>query len=59
MSIVKEEAKKLIDKLPEHATWDDIMYELYVKKKLAVALKAAEEGHVISHEAVKKRLLSQ
>jgi hypothetical protein len=59
MSVVKEEAKKLIDKLPDHATWDDIMYELYVKKKLAVALRAAEEGHVISHEEVKKRLLSQ
>ncbi len=59
MSIAKEEAKKLIDKLPEHATWDDIMYELYVKKKIAVALKAAEEGQVISHEEVKKRLLSQ
>ena len=59
MSIAKEEAKKLIEKLPEHATWDDIMYELYVKKKIAVALKAAEEGQVISHEEVKKRLLSQ
>ena len=59
MSIVKEEAKKLIDKLPDQATWDDIMYELYVKKKLAVALMADEEAHVISHEEVKKRLLSQ
>ena len=59
MCIAKEEAKKLIEKLPEHATWDDIMYELYVKKKLAVALKAAEEGRVLSHEEVKKRLLSQ
>jgi len=59
VSIAKEEAKKLIEKLPEHATWDDIMYELYVKKKLAVALKAAEEGRVLSHEEVKKRLLSQ
>jgi len=59
VSIAKEEAKKLIDKLPEHATWDDIMYELYVKKKIAVALKAAEEGQVISHDEVKKRLLSQ
>ena len=58
MSIVKEEAKKLIDKLPDHATWDDIMYKLYVKKKLAVAVRAADEGHVISHEEVKKRLLS-
>ncbi len=59
MSIVKEEAKKLIDKLPIQATWDDIMYEFYVKKKLAVALKAAEEGQVVSHEEVKKRLLSR
>ncbi len=59
MSIIKEEAKKLIDKLPDQATWDDIMYEFYVKKKLAVALVAAEEGRVISHEEVKKRFLSQ
>jgi len=53
MSIAKEEAKKLIGRLPDHATWDDIMYELYVKKKLALALKAAEEGQVISHNEVK------
>lgn len=59
MSIIKEEAKRLIDKLPDQATWDDIMYEFYVKKKLSVALKAAEEGHVVSHEEVKKKLLSQ
>jgi hypothetical protein len=59
MSIVKKEAKKLIDKLPDQVTWDDIMYEFYVKKKLAVALKAAEEGHVVSHEEAKKRLLSK
>lgn len=27
MSSVKEEAKRLIDKLPQQTTWDDIMYE--------------------------------
>ena len=59
MSMVKEEVKKLIDRLPEQATWDDIMYEFYVKKKLSVALKAAEEGRVVSHKEVKKRLLSE
>ena len=59
MSIIKEQAKKLIDRLPDQATWDDIMYEFYVKKKLAVALKAAEEGNVVSHKQVKKRLLSK
>ncbi len=59
MHILKEEAKKLIDNLPDQATWDDIMYEFYVKKKLAVALKAAEEGKVVPHKDAKKRLLSR
>ena len=58
MSIIKDEAKKMIDRLPDNATWDDIMYELYVKKKIAGGLKAAEEGRVVSHEDAKKRLLS-
>ncbi len=59
MNIVKEEAKKLIDKLPDSATWDDIMYELYVKQKITAGLKAAEEGRVVSHAEAKKRLLSK
>ena len=59
MSVVKEEARKLIDKLPDEVTWDDVMYEFYVKKKLAVALKSAEEGRVVSHEEAKKRFSSQ
>lgn len=57
MNIAKEEARKLIDKLPDQATWDDIMYEFYVRKKLEVALKAADEGRVVPHEEVKKRFL--
>jgi predicted transcriptional regulator len=59
MNIIKEEAKKMIDRLPDNATWDDIMYELYVKKKIAAGLKAAEEGKVVSHADAKKRLLSR
>jgi len=55
MSIAKEEAKKLIDRLPEQASWDDIMYEFYVRQKLETAIKAADEGKVVSHEEVKKR----
>ncbi|MGF7186467.1 putative transcriptional regulator [Desulfitispora alkaliphila] len=57
MNEIKEEAKKLIDRLPDQATWDDIMYQMYVKKKLDVSLKAAEDGEVVSHEEVKRRLL--
>ena len=59
MDLIKDEAKKLIEKLPDSATWDDIMYELYVKKKIAAGLKADDEGRVVSHEEAKKRLLSK
>ncbi len=59
MGLAKEEARRLIDTLPEQATWDDIMYEFYVKKKLAVALEAAEQGKVVSHDLARKRLLSK
>jgi hypothetical protein len=55
MSSVKEEAKKLIDRLPDQVTWDDIMHEFYVKKKIATGIKAAEEDRIVSHEEVKKR----
>jgi hypothetical protein len=59
MSPVKEEAKRLIDALPDHATWDDIMYEFYVKKKLAKALEEAAAGEVVSHQAAKEHLSSK
>ena len=58
MNIAKEEAVKLINKLPDQATWDDIMYEFYVKEKLEVALEAAQKGLVVPHEEVKKRFSS-
>ena len=59
MSVVIEEAKKLLDTLPDQASWDDILYEMYVKKKIDEGLKAADEGKLISHEDVKKRFLQK
>ena len=57
MATPKEAARQLIDHLPDHASWDDIMYELYVKQKIEAGLNDAEEGHVIPHEEVKRELL--
>jgi hypothetical protein len=52
---VKDEAKKLIDQLPNAATWDDLMYAFYIRKKVDAGLKATDEGAVVSHEEVKRR----
>lgn len=55
MSNMKDQAKKIIDNLPEQATWEDLMYQLYVKKKVENSLQAAKDGKVFSHDEVKKK----
>ena len=56
MSPVKKEAKQLIDHLRDDATWDDLMYEVYVKQKIAEGQQAAAEGRVVAHSDARKRL---
>jgi len=51
-SNLKEEIIDLIRKLPEDATIDDIMYHLYVKKKILAGIKDIEQGKVVPHEKV-------
>ncbi|MBI5751535.1 MAG: hypothetical protein HZA59_05250 [Hydrogenophilales bacterium] len=59
MSTVKDAAKEIIDRLPEEATWNDLMYELYVKQKIEAGLQAAAEGRMVSHEEVKRQFIKQ
>ena len=54
MNTIKEEAKKLIDKLPDEVSWDDIMAEIYFKQQVEQGLRDVKEGRVFSHEQVKK-----
>ena len=28
---IKDEARRLVDRLPENSTWDDLMHEIYVR----------------------------
>jgi hypothetical protein len=59
VSGVKQEAQKMIDRLPDEISWDDIIYQIYVKKKIERGMKAAQEGRVVAHEEVKKRFLTK
>ncbi|HIJ72589.1 MAG TPA: hypothetical protein HPP83_00675 [Candidatus Hydrogenedentes bacterium] len=40
----KEEAHKLIDRMPENATWDDLMHEIYVRETIAKGLADSYAG---------------
>lgn len=53
---IKEEARRLIDELPENSTWDDLMYEIYIRQAVESGLADSESGRVISVEEVRKKL---
>ena len=58
METLKQKAIKAISKLPESASIDDIMYELYVIDKVKKGREAAEHGESISIEDLKKEMQS-
>ena len=50
---IKEEARRLIDKLPQNSTWDDLMYKIYVRQAVEAGLADSEAGRVTSVEQVR------
>jgi predicted transcriptional regulator len=57
MLAVKESAKKVIENLSDQSTWDDLMYELYVRQKIDQGLDDLEKGRVVSHEEVRRMMV--
>ncbi len=54
--MIKEQAKALIDSLPDDATWEDLMAEIYFKKNVDKGLQDLEDGKTLTHDEVKERL---
>lgn len=57
---VKDEARRLIERLPDDVTWDDPMHEIYVRQAINAGLEDSRAGQVTDSAEVRKRLgLSQ
>ena len=51
---VKDEARRLVDSLPDDSTWSDVMYEIYVRQEIEKGIADIESGHFKDHNEVKK-----
>ena len=47
MSDVKQEAQSLLESLPDDATWDDLMYSIYVRQAVESGLEDSDAGRVL------------
>lgn len=56
MQTAKQEVSKLLTKLPEDCSLEDIQYHLYVLQKIERGLKDAKEGRVYTQEEVERRM---
>jgi hypothetical protein len=55
-SSIKTEAIRLVEQLPDDATWDDLQYEIYVRQSIEAGLKDCREGRTIPVAEVRRRL---
>lgn len=51
----KEEAHKLIDRLPPKATWDDLMHEIYVREAIERGLADSNAGRIKDVQEVRAK----
>ena len=52
---IKQKARNLIDKLPDNSTWDDLMYEIYVRQVVEAGLADSQAGRLISVQKVRAK----
>jgi hypothetical protein len=50
---IKEEARRLIEIMPEDSTWDDLMHEIYVRQAIESGLADSQAGRTTSVETLR------
>jgi hypothetical protein len=50
---VKEEARRLVEELPEETTWDELMYRIYVRQSIESGLEDSRQGCTVDVDSVR------
>jgi hypothetical protein len=50
---IKNEARRLVDLLPENSTWEDLMHEIYVRQLIETGLADSKAGRTTDVEQVR------
>lgn len=53
---VREETRRLAEQLPDDATWEDVLYQIYVRQSVEAGLADARAGRLVSSDEVRRRL---
>ena len=56
MSTAKEEVRKMLDRLPDDSSFEDIQYHIYVREKIEHGLEDLKAGRLLTQEEVERRM---
>ena len=56
VTTVRDEARRLVEQLPDDATWDDILYQIYVRQSVEAGLEDCRAGRLVPTSEVRRRL---
>ena len=52
---VKDEARRMVERLSDDATWEDLQYEIYFRQAVESGLKDSLEGRTVPLEEARRR----
>ncbi len=53
---IRDEARRLVEQLPDDATWDDVLYQVYVRQSVEAGLDDCRAGRFVPVAEVRRRL---
>lgn len=56
MATVKEEIRRMVESLPEDATWEDLQYSIYVRERIERGRREAADGKILDEDEVERRM---
>ncbi|MGH2950736.1 MAG: hypothetical protein ACRDKX_01675 [Solirubrobacterales bacterium] len=56
MATAKQDARKVLEKLPEEVSLEDIQYHLYVLQRIERGREDVERGRVVLQDEIEQRL---
>ncbi len=52
---IKSAARQLVDNLPDDATWDDVMYRVYVRQAIETGRQDVADGRLVDVAEVRRQ----
>jgi len=52
---IKEQARRLIENLPDSATWEDLIYQIYVRQAVEAGMRDSDQGKTVDVKEVRRR----